>query len=55
LKADVLAGKYIDATQDQQAVVDNIKEINDGEMYVMRVNQFSTGNEDMYKKAPIRK
>jgi hypothetical protein len=48
-----LKGKYIDATQDQQAIMDNIKTVEEDDLYVMRVKQFSTGKRDPYKDAPI--
>lgn len=49
----MLKGKYIDATQDQQAIVDNIKQIEEEDLYVMCAKQFSTGKANPYKDAPI--
>jgi hypothetical protein len=48
-----LKGKYIDATQDQQAIIDNIDRVEKENLYVMRVNQFSTGKRNPYEDAQI--
>jgi len=47
-----MKGKYIDATQDQPAIIERIKEVEEKEMYVMKVLQFTTGKEKLYRKLP---
>ena len=47
-----MKGKYIDATQDQPALISRIKEIEQNELYVMTVKQFSTGKENPYSDPP---
>jgi hypothetical protein len=50
----VLKGKYIDATQDQQDIIDNIKEVNEKELYVMKVDQLETARPNIYDEAPVK-
>jgi len=49
-----LKGRYIDATQDQQEIVNKFKEVDEKGLYLLRVDQFSTGNPTPYRGAPTR-
>ena len=49
-----MKGKYIDATQDQQDIIDNIKEVNEKELYVMKVDQLATARPTIYDEAPVK-
>jgi hypothetical protein len=46
-----MKGKYIDATQDQVDILNHIDEVTEKGMYVMNLNQFSTGKPNPYRQA----